>query len=205
MEAHDWDQRYRETALLWTSGPNRWVEQHTADLPPGRALDLASGEGRNALWLAERGWRVTAVDFSPVGVDKARELANERDAAAAERVRWEVADLLSYTPDGQYDLVLVVYLHLPADQRRTALQRAAAALAPGGTLLVIGHHSDNFTRGVGGPPDPAVLYDEHDVLADLADREDLTATAAGMRERVVAEQPRPALDVLVELRRDAES
>lgn len=200
MDAHNWDQRYRESALLWTAGPNQWVEQHIADLPPGRALDLASGEGRNALWLAERGWQVTAVDFSAVGMDKARELAEHREDTAA-RVRWVVADVLSYTPDTSYDLVLVVYLHLPADQRRSALQHAASAVAPGGRLLVIGHHSDNLTHGVGGPQDAAVLYNEHDVLADLASWTELTIQTAERRVRVVAEQPRPALDVLVELRR----
>ncbi|RCW44470.1 methyltransferase family protein [Halopolyspora algeriensis] len=203
MDAHDWDERYRETALLWTAGPNRWVEQHTAELPPGRALDLAAGEGRNALWLAERGWQVTAVDFSAVGMDKARELAESRGGEAAGRVRWVVEDVLSHTPGGQYDLVLVVYLHLPAEQRRTALQRAASALAPGGTLLVVGHHSDNLTHGVGGPPDPAVLYDEHDVLADLSSWTELTTETAEKRERAVADQPRPALDVVVEFRRAA--
>lgn len=201
MDANEWDQRYRETALLWTTGPNQWVREHTADLPPGRALDLASGEGRNALWLAERGWLVTAVDFSTVGTDKARDLAESRDTDAADRVRWVVDDVVDHTPEQQYDLVLVIYLHLPADQRRTALQHAAAALAPGGTLLVVGHHSDNLTHGVGGPPDATVLYDENDILADLRPFTDLTTETAGTYKRVVADQPRPALDVIAKFRR----
>lgn len=201
MDAHDWDERYREASLLWKAGPNRWVEQHTADLPPGRALDLASGEGRNALWLAERGWQVTAVDFSAVGMDKARALAEGGSDTVAGRVHWVVADVLSYTPEAQFDLVLVVYLQLPENQRRAAFQHAAAALAPGGTLLVVGHHSDNLAHGVGGPPDPAVLYSESDVLADLEPRHDLSIKTAAMRERVVPDQPRPALDVIVELQR----
>lgn len=203
MDAYNWDQRYRESGLLWTAGPNQWVEQHTTDFPAGRALDLASGEGRNALWLAERGWQVTAVDFSTAGVDKARELAEDRRGTAADRVHWVVADILSYTPEAQYELVLVIYLHLPADQRRSALQNAASALAPGGTLLVVGHHSDNLAHGVGGPPDAAVLYDQHDVLTDLASWPDLTTETAERRDRTVADQPRPALDVIVELRRTA--
>lgn len=198
MDAEEWDQRYRETTLLWTAGPNQWVEQHTAHLPPGRALDLAAGEGRNAFWLAERGWQVTAVDFSPVGIDKARELATQRDTASASRIRWVVDDVLTYSPDMRYDLVLVIYLHLHAEQRRTAFRNAASAFAPGGTLLVIGHHSDNLTHGVGGPPDPAVLYNQHDIVADLDTLSDLHLTAAGMRERAVTDQPRPALDVVTE-------
>lgn len=201
--AHDWDQRYREATLLWTEGPDQWVEQHTAGLSPGRALDLAPGEERNALWLAEHGWQVTAVDFSAVGVDKARELAENRNQDAADRVRSAVADVVSYAPDTQYDLVLAIYLHLSADQRRTALQNAASALTPGGTLLVVGHHSDNLTHGVGGPPDSAVLYGENDILSDLELWHELTVETAGMRERTVTDQPRPALDVVVAIRRTA--
>lgn len=198
MDADDWDERYRETSLLWTAGPNQWVEQHTAHLPAGQALDLACGEGRNALWLAERGWQVTAVDFSTVGVEKGRELAHKRGDEIAERVRWVVGDVLTYQADRSYDLVLLVYLHVPPDQRRVVMRRAAAALAPGGVLLVVGHHSDNLTDGVGGPPYPELLYSEHDLIADLSSNPALSVRAAGRRERSVPDASRPALDVVVE-------
>src|SRR5690348_14293140 len=104
MDRAEWDRRYAGTELVWTAEPNRFVVQEVAGLPPGRALDLAAGEGRNAVWLAERGWAVTAVDFSAVGLDKARRLAAERGVEAG----WVVADVLEYVPEpGAYDLVLI--------------------------------------------------------------------------------------------------
>jgi SAM-dependent methyltransferase len=201
MDANDWDQRYRESPLLWSAGPNQWVRQYTEDLAAGRALDLAAGEGRNALWLADRGWNVTAVDYSQVAIDKARKLASQQHGGAADRVHWVVDDVLSYTASTQYDLVLVIYLQLPAAQRRTALRAAAAARLPGGTMLVVGHHTDNLAHGVGGPQDAEVLYTEHDVLADVEPVREIVSLSALRRERFIPDQPRPALDVVVELER----
>ncbi|AUG75071.1 methyltransferase [Kitasatospora sp. MMS16-BH015] len=167
MDSQAWDARYAVAASMWGAEPNRWVVRELGALAAGRALDLASGEGRNALWLAGRGWRVTAVDFSEVAVDRARQLAEA--AEVTERLTVLRADLLDYRPTpGGYDLVLIAYLHLPAAQRRGVLRRAAEALAPGGTLLVTGHDSTNPTEGVGGPQDPAVLYSPQDLLDDLA-------------------------------------
>ena len=91
----DWNERYAGRELVWTADPNRLFAAEVADLPAGRALDLACGEGRNAVWLAERGWRVTAVDFAAVGLAKARELAASRDV----EVEWVHADLLEYAPE----------------------------------------------------------------------------------------------------------
>jgi SAM-dependent methyltransferase len=95
MEREDWDRRYRGTELVWTAQPNRFLVQELRGLPPGRALDLGSGEGRNAVWLAEGGWKVTAVDFSPVALDKARRLAQARGVT----VDWVLADLRDYEPE----------------------------------------------------------------------------------------------------------
>ncbi len=162
MEAEDWDRRYAGKDLLWSLEPNRFVAEGLAGLPPGRALDLACGEGRNALWLAARGWRVRAVDFSSVAIDRAGEL--DRDKA----VEWEVADLTSYAfPVAEEDLVLISYLHLPPDQMRPLLHRAALALAPGGTLFFVGHDRENLTRGVGGPQDPGILHTPQEVAEAL--------------------------------------
>jgi SAM-dependent methyltransferase len=155
LDAHGWDERYAGRELLWSAEPNRFVAEEVAALPTGRALDLAAGEGRNAVWLAERGWEVTAVDFSPVGLDKARQLASRRGV----EVEWILADLAEWRPDtGAFDLVLVAYLHVGADLLHRILQRSADALAPGGTLLAIGHDVANLDGGHGGPQDPAVLY-----------------------------------------------
>ena len=154
---------------------------------PGRALDLACGEGRNAVWLAEQGWDATGVDFSDAGLDKGRRLAADRGV----EVEWVCADATSWDPpaDG-YDLVAVFYLQLPADGRRRAMGIAGRALAPNGTLLVVAHDSANLTDGVGGPQDPAVLYTPDDVLADLARRRDRRHRRAGRDGRTLRRRRR---------------
>jgi SAM-dependent methyltransferase len=164
MDRQQWDERYMTDELIWRAEPNRFLVEEVARVKPGRALDLACGEGRNALWLAERGWQVTGVDFSPVGLAKARRLAVVRRVD----VSWLRADVLEWNPpQTAFDLVIVMYLQLPADARRRVLSRAARALTPGGTLLVVGHDSTNLTEGTGGPQDPAVLFSPEDVANDL--------------------------------------
>jgi SAM-dependent methyltransferase len=199
MDAAYWDERYRSVELVWGVRPNRWVEQEVADLAPGRALDLACGEGRNALWLAGIGWQVTAVDFSGVALDKARALEAEQEAGATE-VTWVLGDATAYEPEQPVDLALLCYLQLVAEERRSAVICAADALAPGGVLLVIGHDSTNLTHGVGGPPDPRVLFTARDVVADLAGR-DLVVERADAVHRNVVGADRPAIDALVRMRR----
>jgi SAM-dependent methyltransferase len=199
MDSAGWDRRYAGTELTWSAGPNQWVEQVTADLPAGRALDLAAGEGRNALWLAERGWTVTAVDFSAVGLKRARTLAAQRLGEHAGRLRLVVADLRDYTPEQRaYDLVIVAYLQVEAMLRRSVLRAAADAVAPGGLLLVVAHDSANLTRGVGGPQDPAVLYTAHDAAADV-DGSGLQVARAEPRQREVStdDGPRMAIDAFL--------
>jgi SAM-dependent methyltransferase len=145
-----------------------FVEEHCAALTPGRALDVAGGEGRNALWLADRGWEATVADFSAVALQRAAHLWDQRVKPLGRlHVRHTdvVADPLG---DQVFDLVVVCYLQIPADERRRAHASAAAAVAPGGTLMVVAHHPDNLHDGIGGPQDPAVLVSEADVVADLA-------------------------------------
>jgi SAM-dependent methyltransferase len=195
VQREDWDRRYAEPNLLWSAGPNRFLVAEAAELPPGRALDLACGEGRNALWLAELGWTVTGVDYSSVALAKARARA-EREQRDVEFV---CEDLLVYEPEPDaYELVLVLYLQLPAEERRLVLRRACTALAPGGTFLLVGHDLTNMTDGVGGPSDPSVLYTPDDIVAELAGLEVEKA------ERVLRDVPdadRPAIDALVRARR----
>ncbi len=185
MDARDWDRRYEASELVWSAAPNRFVAAELAGLPPGRAVDLAAGEGRNALWLAARGWHVTAVDFSAAGLDKGRALQRRRGGDL--RIDWVQADVLEYDPGAAVDLALLAYLQLPEDERRTAVRRAFGMLRDGGTLFVVAHDSTNLTDGTGGPQDAAVLYTAEDVLADL-DGERFEVLRA---ERVARDVPPP--------------
>jgi SAM-dependent methyltransferase len=163
VRASEWDERYTEDRQ-WSAEPNRLVAQLLAGLPPGEAVDLAAGEGRHALWLAGLGWRVTAVDFSSAG------LARGQAQPGAEGVTWVRADVLDWTaPPESLDLVLVAYLHVPATDTQTLLDRAVGWLRPGGRLLVLGHDVENIASGVGGPQDPAILHSV-DRLRPVADR-----------------------------------
>ncbi|MDP5182280.1 class I SAM-dependent methyltransferase [Blastococcus sp. BMG 814] len=161
VRAEDWNRRYGEQAQ-WSSGPNELVAELLADVPPGAAVDLAAGEGRHALWLAARGWAVTAVDFSAVGLDRGRARPD------AEQVSWVTADVLTWSAaERSLDLILVAYLHLPEEQTTALLTGAVGWLRPGGRLLLLGHDVENLTAGVGGPQEPAILHSV-DRLAPVA-------------------------------------
>jgi SAM-dependent methyltransferase len=201
----DWDSRYAAADLVWGAGANRYVVEHTGDLPPGRAVDLACGEGRNAIHLARRGWRVRAVDFSPVAIDKARRLeatiGYDDVPGETHPVEWITGDATDFRPDPA-DLALVVYLHLPPRQRRTVLRHACAALPGAGRILVVGHHIRNIAEGTGGPQNPDILYTAADIVGDLG------VLAPDMRTEVAAEPlrqvvgaERPAIDTVVLARR----
>ncbi len=194
-----WDQRYSGPDLVWGAGPNRFVVEELEALAPGRAVDLGTGEGRNAIWLAERGWEVTGVDFSGAGLDRARRLAAERGVS----VDWVRSDLLAWQPaPGGYDLVLIAYIHLPREDLKRVFATAAGAVAPGGTLLVVGHDRDNLSRGHGGPQDPDRLYTPAMVTAEL---DGLTIRKADQVLRTVPspDGERTAIDTLVRAERPA--
>jgi SAM-dependent methyltransferase len=204
MDPASWDARYAGPDRVWTAEPNPFVVETFADLPPGRALDLGTGEGRHATWFASRGWSVTAVDFSAEAVRKARALQAAHAPATVGRVEWVEADVVAQPPRPRaYDAVAVMYLHLPAPQRRQAMRGAAEALAPGGTLLVVGHDSANLAEGVGGPQDPGVLFTAEDVVADLAATPGpgLEVVRAERVLRTVGEDVTTALDAVVVARR----
>lgn len=192
MQASHWDERYA-AAQQWSDEPNALAAQLLGAVPPGRALDLAAGEGRMALWLASLGWEVAALDFSAAGLARGRERAHQRGLA----VDWRLADATAVQlGDQEYDLVLVLYLHLPRTDLTDVLRRAARAVAHGGVLLVLGHDRDNLLRGVGGPPDPDVLYDV-DLLRSAA--EGLHVERVEQVERAVGDAT--AVDTLLLARR----
>jgi 2-polyprenyl-3-methyl-5-hydroxy-6-metoxy-1,4-benzoquinol methylase len=195
VRREDWDRRYAAVENLWAVKPNRFLVNEVAELPPGRALDLACGEGQNAIWLATLGWSVTGVDYSQVAIDKARDRAN-RERVEVDFVR---ADLLDFEPDPRsYDLVLLLYFHLPPAELRTVLGKAQHALAEGGTVVIIGHDRTNITDGVGGPSDPSIHYTPDELTADLAELEIVKATRV---LRDVDGEERDAIDALVRARR----
>ncbi|WP_034268761.1 class I SAM-dependent methyltransferase [Haloechinothrix halophila] len=193
MRSEDWDEKFAASEFLFTARPNQTVVAETTSLKPGTALDLACGQGRNAVWLAEQGWHVTAVDFSRVGLDRARQLAESRGVD----VTYIEADVVNWQPPVQaFDLVLIAYLQLPWEELKTVLAAARKALAPGGTLLLVGHDADNIDHGYGGPPDPAVLYDAQRIRAEL---DALDVETARQVDRVVDTDigPMTAIDTLV--------
>jgi SAM-dependent methyltransferase len=174
----DWNDRYRTADLVWTATPNQFVVAEMEGSVPGRAIDVAAGEARNAVWLAERGWDATAVDYSDVAMGKARELADARGVSITTAVVDVVTEAL---PGGSYDLVLVAYLQLPEPERGAALAHCVAALAPGGTFLAVAHDAANLDGGYGGPQDPTVLASPADVVVHLSGLEIVRAEVVERR------------------------
>lgn len=201
MDAKQWDERYAGAELVWTDNPNVFVAEILSDARPGTAVDLAAGEGRHAVWLARRGWDVTAVDFSEVGLQRAQQWAAE--VGVGERLTTTVSDIAEYAPQpDSLDLVLLAYVQVPADVRRKAIMQCAAGLRVGGQIVVVAHDSSNLADGTGGPPDARVLYTAEDVAADLAATPfDWEFQRQEVALREVAGADRPARDaVLVAVR-----
>lgn len=198
VERQDWDTRYAASDLVWGVEPNRFVAQAFSERVDGRrALDIACGEGRNAIWLASRGWQVTAVDFSHVAIERARTLS----ASEGVPVEWVEADVVTWQPEaGAFDLVLISYLQVPALAFRAVLARAGAALRPGGELFGIGHAVRNLDEGFGGPRDARVLWDADVIASALVDL-GLAVDRCEEVLRPVADAPRPAIDLLVRAHR----
>lgn len=133
-----WEERYSSSGRTWSGRVNAQLVEAAADLPPGRALDLGSGEGADALWLAERGWRVLAVDVSETALRRATEVAAQRNLL--DHIDFQCHDLNESFPEGEFDLVSAQYLHSPARlDREAVLRRAADRVAPGGVLLIVDH------------------------------------------------------------------
>lgn len=192
----DWNRRYATPEFIWGREACSVLVAEASALAPGRALDLAAGEGRNSIWLAEQGWQVDAVDFAAAAIEKGQQWAQARQVAR--RIRFEAADLRHYgMARGRYDLVLICYLQIPWRELQPVLVRAAGAVAPGGTLLLVGHDRSNLLQGHGGPKDPAVLYTSAEVAAAVGDS--LRIVKAGRVERPVRTEQgvKIALDCLV--------
>lgn len=143
-----WEERYAGSDRIWSGRPNVRLVEVVAELRPGRALDLGCGEGGDTVWLAEHGWQVVAVDIANNALRRAREAVGN----LADRIDFQQHDLTKSFPEGQFDLVSAHFLHSPHGwDRNPLMQRAAAAVAPGGTLLIVDHAE--------GPPWSEAIHD----------------------------------------------
>jgi 2-polyprenyl-3-methyl-5-hydroxy-6-metoxy-1,4-benzoquinol methylase len=182
MDAEAWDERYAASERVWSAGPNQFVAAELADLPPGRAVDLAAGEGRNAIWLARQGWQVTGADFSANGLARAARHADE--AGVADRTQWWQVDARTFDADGRaFDLVTSHFLHPPERGMVEVVGRLAEAVAPGGHLLIVGHApSEAFTQLAAAHHEAMFLAE--DLLPGLPD---------GFEVLVAEQRPRSAV------------
>ena len=155
-----WDGHYHGHSAGHPKPPNPHLVAEIRELTPGTALDAGCGEGAEAIWLAAQGWQVTAVDIADTALHNARSHAAAAGGTVAERIDWLQADLTDWAPPvAQFDLVCSLYVH-PKASRESLAARLAAAVAPGGTLLIVGHHpsdprpvSDAAARDVHFTPD----------------------------------------------------
>lgn len=205
MDSAAWDERYRAQDHAWGLEPNRFVREQCERLPVGQAVDLACGEGRNALWLARLGWRVTGIDFSSVAIERARERATDEFPTLTRRLVWRIEDVtqVQLKPAG-FNLALASYVQLPPAQRDAMLVEAARALTPHGRLVVVAHDKRNLAEGVSGPQDIDLLYEPAQVRGLLTDACGLIVELARTMERPTPQGT--ALDTVVRARRpDTES
>jgi len=183
-DEESFEERYRSTDALWSGRPNAQLVREAADLPPGSALDVGCGEGADAIWLAGRGWQVTAADFARTALRRGEAHAATLGPEVARRIRWVYADLTAEVPGKGYDLISAQFMHLPPDQRRTLFARLADAVAPGGTLLVVGHDFSDVAAGAHRPPEPERFFTAEEVAAGL--------DPGAWEVQVVEARPRPA-------------
>jgi trans-aconitate methyltransferase len=166
-----WDQRYSGSTRVWSGRPNAALTEQVTALTPGTALETGCGEGADAIWLATQGWQVTGVDFSAQALHCA---AAHTPAHFAPRLTWRQADVLAWnverddqSPPVGYDLVTAAFLHFPRPLRRRVFAALAARVAPGGSLVIVGHHPSDMDTSMPRPPEPDLYYTAEDVAADL--------------------------------------
>jgi len=197
-----WDDRYRSAGRLWSGQPNPQLVAQAADLAAGQALDAGCGEGADAIWLASRGWTVTAVDVSAVALERAAAHAAAQGDEIAGRIAWRREDLLTWDPGSRrFDLVSAQFMHLPDAGSLHA--RLAAAVRPGGTLLIVAHHPDDAHVNVGRPGHVHRFPSAGQLAAalDPGDWEILVATAIGRPATDLDGQPVTVKDTVLRARR----
>lgn len=179
-----WDERYGHEHHVWSGRPNAQLVAHVNALPPRRALEVACGEGADAIWLAERGWEVTAVDVSPIGLGKAETHARNRGEELAARIQWRAIDLFAdeCVELGGFELVTSHFLHLPPAVLDRAVGRLAAAVAPGGDLLYVAHDPSDLEIPGLRPHVPEMFHSAEELAAQL-DGDEWEVLEAGAQPR----------------------
>lgn len=206
-----WDERYAGSERVWSGRPNQRLVEQTTDLTPGLACDVGCGEGADAIWLAERGWEVTALDVSRVALDRTAEHAIDR--GVDDRVKVGEYDVLAGHPPRKprrsagFDLVSAHFMHVPREDFDEVYQRIAAAVAPGGRLLVVAHHPDDVESGARRQHGPGLMFPPEQVLSALgvdggsSDDWEVEVVDAPIREQETDEGPMQVRDTVVRLRR----
>ncbi len=179
-----WEERYAASESVWSGKPNQVVVDEVGDLPPGRALDVAAGEGGDVVWLAQRGWSVVALDVSATALRRCQDAADARGLGAL--VTTVEHDAVTWRDDAGYDLVTSAFMHLPPELRGAWLANLAGLVAPGGTLLIVGHHALDLQTTVGRPNHPELFADAAEFVEGLPADEWQVVTAEA--------RPRPAVD-----------
>ncbi len=198
MDSKDWDTRYKSADNIWSLTPNEYVAQYLEHLPTGSMIDLAGGEGRNALWFASRGWQVENVEFSKVALSKYCDRADKENLLANCKVTH--ADV---TEDIQYalhnvDLGVIAYLQIESRGLSKAIQSLVANIKTGGTFFGIWHARENLANGYGGPQDPEVLPTKEEVHEALV-QSGISNALIELKERqvTVGEEIKIAIDLVV--------
>ena len=189
-----WDERYRKIEKLWPLKANALLVEFASGLAPGRALDIGAGEGRNSIWLATRGWQVTALDVSEVALGRAA----ERAAAEGAELDCVAGDWRDPFPVSAIDLAVISFMHPRPDERATMFRRTWEALVPGGHLFTIGVHASEHERR--GPPDADRLYTP-ELLQEALAAFELLRCQALTYEGEGREGPRTVTDVVAIARR----
>jgi SAM-dependent methyltransferase len=181
-----WDERYLSADNVWSGNPNPRLVENVTDLTPGSALDVGSGEGADAIWLATRGWQVTGIDVSTVALARAADRATAAGEEIADRLTWQQADVLTWDPaPRQFDLVSAQFMHLPGPALESLHRRLAAAVRAGGSLLVVGHHPSDPDASIGRPNLPDLMFTAEQIAATLDPGEwEIVVAAAPERQAI---------------------